>query len=394
MMKGIKNTFVFLHRWLGLISGAIVLVICLTGALLVFEKDIRSFTEPFQLVKASDQPMLAPGTIAKMVEKKTGKQLSNISYPGRDKSVVCTLKTAKRRSQSILIYVNPYSGKILKVKELEKDFFKWLITGHYYLWLPVKVGKIVVATATLVFLVLLISGLVLWFPGKRNSIKRSFLIKWRAKRKRLLYDLHNVLGFYSLLLLVVLSVSGLIFGFKWFDKAFYRLTSGGAEMAEMRKPSSEVIAAGAMLVNADTLFTQYMLPKILQGHVQTLYFPAKKKDAFMLYDNPDGDTRFRRNTRFFDQYSLEELHGKGAGFYAGNFEEASLADRLKRMNYDIHVGSVLGWPSKLMAFAASLVGVLLVVTGYWMWLGSRFKNRKHVPKKAKIVKNKTLERQI
>lgn len=390
MMKGVKNIIVFLHRWLGLISGAIVLVICLTGALLVFEKEIRSFTEPFQFVKVSDQPMLTPGKIAEIVKEKTGKQLSNISYPGPEKAVVCTLKTGNRPSRATLAYVNPYTGQMLKVKELEKDFFKWLFTGHYYLWLPIEVGKIVVPTATLVFLILLISGMILWFPGKRRRIKQSFRIKWRAKRKRLLYDLHNVLGFYSLLLLIVLSVSGLIFGFKWFDQAFYRFTSGGAVIAKMQKPSSELTAAGALLVNADTLFIRYMLPKIHRGHVQTLFFPTKKKDAFMLYDNPDGDTRFRRDTRYFDRYSLRELYGKGVGFYAGNFKEASLADKLKRMNYDIHVGSILGWPTKLLAFFAGLVGVLLVVTGYWMWLGKRVKSRKRVPKGAGTLKQEIL----
>jgi uncharacterized iron-regulated membrane protein len=393
-MRTMKRTIIFLHRWLGLLSGAIVLVICLTGALLVFEKEIRSLTEPFRRVVASGGSMLAPSSITKIVTEKTGKHLSNISYPGPEKAVVCTLKTGKRRSQSTLAYVNPYTGKLLKVQHLEKDFFKWLITGHYYLWLPTKIGKIVVSTATLVFLVLLITGMILWFPGKRGQMKRSFGIKWQARRKRLLYDLHNVLGFHSLTVLVILTVSGLIFGFKWFDKGFYRMSSGGLAMKEMMKPKSNARSTNSMLSQADTLFVRYMQSKISQGRAQTLYFPAKKTDAFMLYDNPDEDTRFRREIQYFDRYSLEELHGKGAGFYAGSYTVASTADKLKRMNYDIHVGSILGWPTKLLAFAASLVGVLLVVTGYWMWLGNIVKSRKRTLNKVQTAKQRSLVTQL
>lgn len=366
-----KKMIVWLHRWLGLLSGAIVLVICLTGALLVFEKDIRSLTEPFRKVEISDRPLLGPTLIAKIVKDKTGKALSNMSYPGPEKSVICTLKTGKKPSQATLAYVNPYTGELLKVQDLENDFFKWLFAGHYYLWLPTELGKLVVPTATLVFLVLLITGIVLWFPGKRSQLKRSFRIKWQAKRKRLLYDLHNVLGFYSLLVLILLSLSGVIFGFKWFDKAFYRLSAGGAAMKEMVKPISKPVPVDAMVAQADTLFVRYMQDEIRKGRTLTLYFPAKKNDAFMLFDSPDEEVRFRRETRYFDRYTLQELHGKGAGFYAGTYAEASVADKLKRMNYDIHVGSILGWPTKLLAFMASMVGVLLVVTGYWMWISKR-----------------------
>lgn len=375
-MNALKKIIIFLHRWLGILSGAVVFFICLTGALLVFEKEIKTVTEQFQFVQISPSPVLTPATIVNIVQKETGKKVSNISYPGPQKSVICTLKTGKRRSKSELVYVNPYTGQVLKVKELEKDFFKWLVNGHYYLWLPSKPGKTVVASSTAIFLVLLISGMIIWFPGKRSKIKQSFRIKWQASPKRLLYDLHNVLGFYSMLLLAILAISGLIFGFKWVDTTFYRISSGGRSIEETQKPKSNISASGKMLLNADTLFFLYMKDKIRKGSRQTLYFPEKKQDVFMLYDNPEDGTRYRRETRYFDRYSLKELFGKGSGFYAGKFDVSPFSDKLKRMNYDIHVGAIYGWPTKILAFLSSMTGVILVITGYIMWIGNTFRKTK------------------
>lgn len=45
------------------------------------------------------------------------------------------------------------------------------------------------------------------------------------------------------------------------------------------------------------------------------------------------------------------------------------------MNYDIHVGSILGFPGKVLAFLASLIGASLPITGYLIWYGRKFKKK-------------------
>jgi len=75
------------------------------------------------------------------------------------------------------------------------------------------------------------------------------------------------------------------------------------------------------------------------------------------------------------------------GTYAGAFRDASVPDKIKRMNYDIHVGAVLGLPGKILAFFASLIAASLPVTGFYIWWGRR---KKKVEKPENILKiNKT-----
>ncbi len=48
------------------------------------------------------------------------------------------------------------------------------------------------------------------------------------------------------------------------------------------------------------------------------------------------------------------------------------------MNYDIHVGAVLGLPGKIMAFFASLIAASLPVTGFYVWCGRKKKKKVQV----------------
>ncbi|RQP10967.1 MAG: PepSY domain-containing protein [Parapedobacter sp.] len=369
-----RKAIIWIHRWLGLLSGLVVLVVCMTGALLVFEKEIRTLTEPYRRVSPKSLPVLPPSRIAAHVTTHTGFMVSSMDYGGTEKSVVCTLRTGERPSRSTLVYVDPYSGAVLHIKDLRRDFFKWALAGHYYFWLPSKPGKLLVSWATLTFSVLLLSGLVVWFPRKRTQLKQGFQVKWRAKRKRLLYDLHNVLGFYSCAVLLILAATGLVYGFSWFADGLYRATSGGQPLPKTERPLSDKEQPSPIANVIDSVFYRHIEPKLYDsGRVQTLHLAEKGTEAVWLYDNPDASTRYRRETRYFDRYTGEELQGDGAGFYASVYAEAAFADRLKRMNYDIHVGSIGGLTTKTLAFLACCVGGLLVVTGYWMWWGRQRK---------------------
>src|SRR5690606_7812978 len=115
-----------------------------------------------------------------------------------------------------LVYLNPYSGELLKYKDMNRDFFRIVLDGHFYLWLPHKIGQPVVASATLIFVIMMISGVILWWPSSKKTTKQRFKIKWNARWRRRNFDLHTVLGFYMTWVAVFLAFTGLVWGFQWF----------------------------------------------------------------------------------------------------------------------------------------------------------------------------------
>lgn len=69
-------------------------------------------------------------------------------------------------------------------------------------------------------------------------------------------------------------------------------------------------------------------------------------------------------------------------FY-NRFDEASLADKMMRMNYDVHVGAIAGLPSKILAFCLSAIIASLPVTGFLIWWGRRKKAKRQADTEAK-----------
>src|SRR5690606_32408194 len=74
----------------------------------------------------------------------------------------------------------------------------------------------IVGVATIIFILLSISGLVLWFPKKLRwkNLKSGFKIRTDASWKRVNHDLHNTLGFYSLILIIIMCLTGLCWSFE------------------------------------------------------------------------------------------------------------------------------------------------------------------------------------
>lgn len=65
-----------------------------------------------------------------------------------------------------------------------------------------------------------------------------------------------------------------------------------------------------------------------------------------------------------------------SGYVWGALKDADSADLLRRMNYDIHTGAILGLPGKVLMFLTSLMIASLPVTGVLFWWGKHRKPKK------------------
>ena len=382
----IKKFIGKIHLWLGLTSGLVVLFLGITGCFLAFEIEIRTITDPEQFSPPENKPYLPPSFLKDQAEKHfDGKKLSSLEYPAKGRSVIASYYDADHYKLAAL---NPYSGKVLKVKNMNRDFFRIIINGHYYLWLPPSIGQPIVASATLIFLIMMITGVVLWWPKNKAARKQRFSIKWSARWRRVNYDLHNVFGFYMSWVAIFLAITGLVMGFEWFAKSVYWVTSAGKAMPAHEHPVSDTLAKQSGYDIADRLWID-MMPEKTEKESIAIYFPITPTDPIEIGINHRPGTYYNMDFYHFDQYTGIELPATGT--YAGRFKDASVADKIKRMNYDIHVGAMLGLPGKILAFCASLIAASLPVTGFYIWWGRRKKNnaanRKVVSKEREFSLN-------
>lgn len=375
----------WLHLWLGLVSGVIVLIVCLTGCIWVFNEEITGLLEPKTKIEQQNKPVITPGQLTAIAASVFPDKLPVYATYQQGRAINLNLKGAKeegRRGGGTNLTINPYTGEVIsKVvhKKGEVDFFRFILNGHRFLWLPFAIGRPIVNYGTLIFVVLLITGLIWWYPKKWNKSTRdkSFKIKWGASFKRVNLDLHNVLGFYSLIFLLFIALTGMVYGIRWYSEGLYWVTSGGEKLGEFDRMESDSLQVGkfytpakAMDLAWNTVIKKH--PKS-QGFYYTFPDTAKAKAVINIIVYPNRGQFYNNQSYTFDQHTLHELKGKGV--FSVPYEASGFGGKLRKMNYDIHVGTILGFPGKVLAFLASLIGASLPITGFLVWYGRKFKKK-------------------
>lgn len=380
----------WLHLWLGLVSGIVVVIICITGCIYVFNEEITGWTEPETNIPVQSQALIMPSQIMAVADKVyPGKQVGYVLYK-EGKAVEANI--GGRRGGSTL-KLHPYTGAVISKtdrKEGDVSFFRWILNGHRFLWLPYKIGRPIINYSTLICVITLFSGLVLWWPKKWNKSARnqSFKIKCGASFKRVNYDLHNVFGFYALLVLFAIGVTGMVYGLEWWSKGLYWATSGGKQMPEFVELKSDSLQAGKKhfdnLAQKMDISWKTVVGKHPEASGFYLAFPdtTKAPAAITVIVYPSKGQYYNNQRYLFDQHTLEPLTGNK--LYEQSYQEADFAGKLRRMNYDIHVGSILGLPGKFIAFFASLIGATLPVTGFIIWWGKGRKKKTAAPAKKTV----------
>ena len=385
-MKRFKKTILLIHRWHGFISGLVGFIVSITGCIFCFQDEIQDAIHSYRKVEIQEKPFIGPSQLKSIALRDHAKSTANyIYYYGKDRPAVVIANLDK--AGLTYIYINPYNGKILHSEALLSNFFIVVEYIHLYLLLPPKIGALVVGISVIIFLALMITGIILWWPKRKTDRKRSFTIKWNGRWRRVNYDLHNVLGFYAASIAVILAITGLSIAFEWVNNGIYKAANLGKNYpAEKIVPKSDTLQA-IKAVNEpiiDKVFQQAQL-RSRQAQMFLVYDPSTKAESI-------GITAYAKSLHFYksDQYYFDQYNGKLLGSLTHTQKSAGM--KMNNMNYDIHVGQVLGLTGKIIAFLASLICASLPVTGFVIWLGKRKKPKKNIIKT--IVHKKTHARMV
>ncbi|PBI83755.1 hypothetical protein BSF41_44700 [Flavobacterium sp. ACN2] len=184
MNKTFKKNIGVLHLWLGLTSGLIVFIVALTGSILVFEEEIDAFINPefYKVSNIGIQKMpvdLYVNSIAKQYRITELDRIQTYQDPAR--TVIISGTDADKKDQ--IFSVDSYTGKVLATIPEKSRFFSVILDLHRHLILG-EVGKFITGCSCLIFIFMLLSGLILWWPKKIKNLKQRLTIKWNASFKR------------------------------------------------------------------------------------------------------------------------------------------------------------------------------------------------------------------
>lgn len=264
------------------------------------------------------------------------------------------------------LYVNPYTGAILGEMNPRESFFHFVEQIHRGL-VAGRVGKTVMGINSILFVFILLTGLVLWWPATRNALAQRLQVKWGSSWKRLNHDFHIVLGFYTSLFLLVVALTGVGMSFDFVGKAINSLTHSPQQRPE--PPTSATPAPGAQALGADAA--------LAAARQQA---PSAESYAVQLPRDPSGSIQVstlqagaltERSTDdvYLDQYSGRVLKQQA---YAAK----PLGQRIRGLFKPIHTGAIFGWPTKVLAFMVVVLGFTFPITGTLLWWNRTRKAKK------------------
>lgn len=354
-----KRWFGKWHLYIGIIAGAIVAFIGLTGSILVFQDEIDRALNPDLFEVIAQKQKLPVEEIVPLIKKNYPRlkidylMLNNFKNPNEAYSII-NLKSNEET------FINPYTGKTGGKRIHTSSFIHVVTELHRTLLIPVA-GRYICGLASLCLLILTISGLRLWIPKKWKQLKSALSVRFSGSFKRQNYDWHNSLGFYSSPIVAILSLTGFSITFSTLVIPLLFLLSGKSPqgVAQLLGAKSAWHAEATSLPL--TAIVHAAKEKMPNAYIGGIAFPADKMGAYRL-DMLSGNLPRvgKREMLIVDQYTGKTLLNSRKDFpNVGNAYLSWLTP--------IHYGSFGGRPTQIIALIAGLMPLALFITGFIIW---------------------------
>ena len=374
-----KKIFRKIHLWLSIPFGVIITLICFSGAMLVFEDDImRLINHDLYYVEQVGKETIPLEQLASRVaaDLPEGVAVSGITAnPDAKRCYRVNLSKPKRAA----VYIDPYTGKITGYYQ-RSPFFKTMFSLHRWLlgsrpeggkifW-----GKTIVGTSTLLFVLVLLSGIVIWWPRSRKGLKNGIQIALRKGKTCFWHDLHAAGGIYVLLLVLVMALTGLTWSFDWYKNAFYTLF-GVETTAPAKGPAPKEKSPQGPQPGTTTEATAPVTPFACWQQVYD-QVAAENPDRLKI-EITDGTASVSNNRygniRGTDRYTFDPQSGQITG--ASLYKDTGNSGKIRGWIYSVHTGAWGGNLTRIIWFLAALLGATLPLTGYYLWIKRLYRKR-------------------
>ncbi len=372
-MQSFRKILFWLHLISGVLAGIFIFIMCVSGALLSFESNILAFAESemrnVQPLSENAQRLSIKEIIAKVQATKPKAKPSGITFQS-DKNAAATIALGRDGQ----LYVNPYNGEITgEGAVVWRGFFRVVEDAHRWLALSGtgrNVGKSLNDAANLLFLFLAISGYYIWFPRQWTRKHFAPILWFRGTNsgKARDFNWHNVIGFWTSSILIVLTLTGAIISYQWAGNLLYTLTGNEVPAQPQQTPNAPNQQSEQTLVLPDNL------SKILsKAENQTawktisLRLPITKDSAVLTIDEGIYWNKFGRSTLTIDTKTTEITKWE-------SYSEQNAARQLRSWARFTHTGESFGIIGQILGFIACFGGAFLVYTGIslalrrlWRW---------------------------
>lgn len=373
----LKYVMYLLHLWLGLLSSVVLFVLCISGCMYAFKTQIAELYNYDKIfVEKGNKLAQTPGELQHQLRNQQKELLSVVMPKSSKRSWSISYK--EPNGNIVGSYYDPYARNELGSGNQNLDgFFEVVLDLHQNLLMG-NIGRQIGGASVLMFLVLVFSGFILWLPKKLKYLKQNLTIKTNAKFKRLNHDLHNVLGFYSMIFLVFIAITGIYITYPWVKNAVI-VSLGGTSISKISSAETkeEDAFAGLMddMLNRES--EKKELSEVRTVSLQAIVYetnrhfphPGTLSIEFPNAENPRFMVKKINDDNFLGALLPDELSFDKTGQLKTKeiFLNQPLNKQFSSLSKPLHTGEIMGLGSIVFYFIITLIGAMLPVTGIIMW---------------------------
>ncbi|MEM6395110.1 MAG: PepSY-associated TM helix domain-containing protein [Bacteroidota bacterium] len=398
-----KRIFGWLHLWLGLVAGIIVVISMLGATIFVWEEELTNWWYSDLVYTSEDQmtaDVLPVSEVFAAVREAYPEKSFTFARVYREADRNYMFSTFKRAENPgwtwasgieyyQQVYVNPYNGQVVGHIDKKRDWITLSRYLHQTLLLKHDIGGQIVGAAALIMIFLALSGLYLWWPRNKAMLKRRLKIKWNARFKRINWDVHSVGGFYTYLLLILFATTGLVWSYSWWSDGLYRLFGSDPEKVFERSDPPEI-------TGADQTYAINMAfedAKLKQPNWYKMSFSIPRDGAEK--GTISARLNYKHESSWWETTDQYRYHPEtGEVVHTFRHEDKQLGEKWRNSNYAIHVGSIYGTPTKIIASFCALFFATLPISGFLIWFQRRKKKKRKWAKNPRVKARSSLKEEL
>jgi len=356
-MKVFRKVLFWTHLAAGATGAIVIFIMCVTGAILSFEKNIVEFAERGEqrVASAAGERLPISRLVASATAAKPDAKPASITILA-DPTSSATVSLGREGR----LFIDPYTGEVLGEGNASlRGFFSTTTSLHR--WLAMEGdgrawGKAITGFFNAMFLVLAITGLYIWMPRKLSfrNIKPVLWFRKTHTGKARDFNWHNVTGFWCSLVLIVLTATGMVISYRWASDLIYTLTGNEPPTQQARSEPAKPAAEPKIPENLDALWTAANARN--DGWKSVSLRLPMTEDAVFTVDEGKYWNIFGRSTLTLNAATAEVTRWE-------SYSSRNSGQQLRSWMRFTHTGESFGFIGQFVGFIACLGGALLVYTG-------------------------------
>jgi len=369
------------HFYAGLFCIPFVVILSITGAIYLFKPQIDGWIDrSYDHLQVTGMASSAVQQIQTALAAVPGSSLDAYELPTAADTAIRVI--VRQNGETIRVYIHPETLQVLKIIPENQQFTRILFRLHGELLAGDK-GSMVVELAASWTIIMIVTGLYLWWPRQANGLGGVVYPRLRAGSRIFWRDIHSVTGVWISLLALFLLLSGLPWAKSWgnYFKTVRRLTGTAVARQDWTNGSSDSLAGGKPNnTNEHSEHSEHgghgsrprPVPKDLTivDRIVAIVRPLNLAPPVLIAPPQLGSEDWTVKSDAENRTQRAELvvdGTSGAIISRENFLDRRLIDRIVGIGISAHQGQLFGWPNQLLGLLTASGLLLLCVSGVVMW---------------------------